>query len=159
MKLYYFVIIAIGLMFTFHLAGIETGSGRILDMLTSENVSNTIVDYDEADYTGADTGDILNNNSWWVVLAVAFTTLIALAGFRGIRVAGFGLEVNPMNAIVAAVASAIFTMFALDFFSILIHMHEITGGTGWQYHLTWILIVPILFGFALSLIQFIKGTE
>jgi hypothetical protein len=50
-------------------------------------------------------------------------------------------------------------MFAIDIYSVLKLMYSITGGAGWIFNISWIIIVPFLFGFGYSLVQFIMGTE
>lgn len=162
MKLYYFMIIAIGLMYTLSLAGVDTASSRVLDSLTSENLTDTDVNPSVSDYSDVtDSSSILNylTQNWWVIMAIVLALGIFASSIEGIRVFGSGVEINPMNAIISGVAAAIWFMFAVDFFSILVLMREVTGGTGWEFHLTWILVVPFLFGFGYSLIKFMQGTE
>ena len=162
MKLYYFMIIAIGLMYAFSLTGIETIGSRTLGMLVNNNITDTNVNPDVADYTGVtESSGILNylTQNWWIIIAVAFALVIFVGSVEGIKVFGSGLELNPVNAIIGGLSAAIFFMFAVDFFNILLYMKDLTGGTGWEYHITWILIVPFLFGFGYTLIKFIQGTE
>lgn len=164
MKLYYFMIIAIGLMYTFSLAGIETGSNHLIGALGMgvDDINSTVIDPSFDTAGEYDVRDIINQNSWWASLILAMIVAATLGAIRGVSILGSGISVDFISAIVAGISTFLFSMFSLDFFSILIYMKELNciGGTcGWQFHLTWILIVPMLFGFGISLIQFIKGTE
>ena len=153
MKVYYFMIIAVGLMFLFNLAGIETGSNQIFDLFQvnlnqTANIHPTV--------TATDITIIDNASTFWIALAAA----ILLFGATTIKIsAGFASLQITTEAVLAALSGFIFVVFATDFLSILNYMRIVTGGTGWEFHLTWILIVPFLIGFALSIIQLIKGTE
>jgi len=161
MKLYYFMIIAIGLMFTFSIAGVDTGSNRIINTLGMgvNSLNETVITPSLSAASTYNIRDIINQNSWWLALVGAFAVAISLGAIKGVSIFGGGAQLDPLNAIMAAVAAYIYFMFSFDFLSILLYMFEITNGVGWQFNLTWILIVPFLFAFAFSIIQFIRGTE
>jgi len=177
MKLYYFMIIAIGLMFTFNLAGIDTGNHNILVHLGFENnnISNLSgvelkPDIGNISIESSDIARPSNLKSkikhitddatlWWS-FAVAMAVIFGLAIAGSIRIAGSGFNTSAgIYVITAGVSIFIFYMFAFDFLSILRYMKEITGGTGWEYYLVWILIFPFIVGFAFELIKFIQGTD
>jgi len=173
MKLYYFMIIAIGLMFTFNLAGIDTGSSNIFKALgignnNVSNISNVDVYPDlsnESNNVSYEVRDVVNpkdklgKSYFWYMIAIALAVLVLTSGVTGVKILGFGVQLNLVNSISAGVATFILAMFAYDFFSIVRYMAEITGGTGWEYYLVWILIFPFLATFAFQLIKFIQGTD
>lgn len=162
MKLYYFMIIMIGLMYTFSLAGIETGSNDLFQKMNilGENLNDTVINPTLSSTTEYDTQDISNASYYWAAFVIAMIVIAGAGVLGSVEVLGSGFNTGSfLTAVVAVLSSFIYGMFATDLFSILKLMYEITGGSGWQFHLTWILIVPILFAFPVSLIQFIKGNE
>jgi len=160
MKLYYFMIIAVGLMWTFHLAGIQTGSSHILDKISGLNLNETDVVPEVSSSTTYTTSDIINANSWWWAIILTLSVLVAINVAGGVFVLGSGVNASALTyAITASLATYICSMFAFDFLSIVVYMNQITGGTGWEYYLTWILIFPILVGFVFSLIEFVQGKD
>ncbi len=156
MKLYYFAIIAIGIMYTFSLAGIDTASSGIIDYLQvgNDDLNSTVINPSSSAST---TSGITGAQTFWGALAAFFILFGVLTAVK-INIGIAQLQATT-EGLIAAIASLIFGFFAIDFFSILKKMYELTGGVGWQFHITWIIIVPTLFGFAVSIIQFIKGTE
>lgn len=152
MKLFYFMIIAIGIMFTFQIAGINTGSNLLLDKFiggTTTNIDPTV--------SGTSPSDIAGASNFWIMLNILFAVAIALS-IVGAVLGGQRSE-SAINALVAGAATFIWSMFAIDFWSILKLMSSVTGGSGWEYWLVWIIIVPFEVGFGYSLINFIQGTE
>lgn len=173
MKLYYFMIIAIGLMFTFNLAGIDTGSHKIFQLigLQNNNVSNisdvdivpdvnvSITKEDIVNPSGV-ASRIKSSMTIWLSVVIAIAIMFLSAVMGGVSIAGSGVNTSSIvYVITSGVATFILSMFAFDFFSIVRYMAEITGGTGWEYYLVWILIFPFLATFAFQLIKFIQGTD
>ena len=163
MKLYYFMLIIVGLMYTFHLAGIETGSNNVLSRIEGLNLNSTDVVPELNDSQEYETRDIINANSWWWALTIALSVFVGINLAGSVKIFGSGFDASALtSAIIAGVATYICSLFTFDFFSLLLYMKEINcdaSGCGWQFHLTWILIMPILFGFAFSLIEFIQGKD
>lgn len=152
---YYFIIIAIGIMFTLNLAGIDTGSHQLLDKFIGigTNASVNI----NPDMTGTSAGDISSANNFWDAFKIFLVVALVLSAI-GVAAGGQRAEA-AVTAIMAGMGAIIWTMFAIDFLSILQLMYRITGGIGWEFNLTWIIIVPFLVGFAYSLIKLVQGTE
>jgi len=166
MKLYYFMIIAVGLMWTFHLAGIQTGSSHILDNIQGLWLNETDVNPISADNSSSydvkdvvDPSRIVDKSTYWAMISLALSVLVAIGGLKEVKILGSGISMNIIASVTAGVATFICSMFAFDFFSIAYYMNQITGGRGWEYYLTWILIFPILVGFVFSLIEFVQGKD
>ena len=157
MKLYYFIIIAIGIMFTFNLAGIDTSSHLILNKL---QVNNNQLNETELNPTVSESSviaTITGAGSFWIAVAAFFVVLMIAVSTR--VSAGFVSFQATTESVFAGIAAFIFAMFSLDIFSILIKIRDITHGIGWEFNLTWIIIIPFLVGFTISLIEFIRGND
>jgi len=166
MKLYYFMVIAIGLMWTFHLAGIQTGSSHILNSIQGLWLNETDVNpVSSGNGSSYEVYDVVNpsraldKSTYWAMISLALSVLVAIGGLKEVKILGSGISMNPIASVTAGVATFICSMFAFDFFSIVHYMNQITGGTGWEYYLTWVLIFPILVGFVFSLIEFVQGKD
>ena len=162
MKLYYFMLIAVGLMYVFYLGGIDTGSGKILaslDVVVDSNSNNTVNLDPSIDAEGLEASNIKSNSKYiWGALIMFLILVMVFSALSSFQVGSSGVVFN-FEGFVAGIAAFLWAIFSLDFYSILTKMYQVTGGIGWEFHLTWILIVPFLVGFALSIIQFVKGTE
>jgi hypothetical protein len=135
MKVYYFTIIAIGLMFTLNLAGINTGSHQILDLIGGTTPSTT--------------------SNLWIYIGIA---LIAFTVLTSVSIGGFAIN-KTTESIVAALIYAVFAFFLADMYSIVSLVGTITNFTGWMYFGTWAVIIPLMAGYGLSLIDYIRGTD
>jgi hypothetical protein len=156
MKLYYFMLIAIGIMYTFGVAGINTESHNILTMLgTGEHGNETAIVNPDVDDSITDPRKIPEQTNFWSLIKLGLVVGLGLITF-GILAGGNRSE-GVVYALAAGFAVAIFVMFVFDFYSILTYMGELTSWSGWIFHLTWILIMFELVGFALSLVQFVVG--
>lgn len=153
MKLFYFLIIAIGIMFTLGIAGIDTGSNRVIDMLWGDGISTNV----NPSVSGTSATELTNATDFWGMTKLFFLIAIGLS-LAGAFLGGQRSEA-AINAVASGAATFIFTMFVLDIFSVLKLMYSITGGVGWIFNITWIIIIPFLFAFGYSLFQFIMGTE
>lgn len=139
MKVYYFTIMAIGIMFLFGMLGIETMSNSILSNLG--------------------TPDNWNNSYIWLAI--------------GFAIAAFGATITKINSgfvsfqvtsesVVAALIGSIYLIFAADLYSIVSYVYSITVDsptTLWIYYVVWAIIVPLLVGYGISVIEFIRGTD
>lgn len=162
MKLYYFMIIAIGLMYTFSLAGVDTVTNSVLDRigLMPDNLNSTVVDYDVNDYSGNSAENIYQTDSWWESIKIAMAVLIFLGVASGIQIFGSGINLsNVVTTAMAGLSLVLFSMFVVDFVSVLRKIYIVTGGVGWEFNIAWVIIVPFILTFAFSLIKFIQGTE
>jgi hypothetical protein len=137
MKVYYFTVIAIGLMFTLFLAGVNTNSSMIL---------NAVGGTGKMDW---------HSSSFWVFVIGTISAFVILIS---VNIGGYGIQ-KSTEAVTAVFMALIYTAFAGDLFSVLSKVGEITNYTGWQYWVVWAIIVPLLGGYGLSIIEWIRGTD
>ena len=135
MKIYYFTIIAIGLMFTLNLAGINTGSHQILNLVGGTTPTTT--------------------SQLWVYIGIA---LVAFSVLTSVSIGGFAIN-KTTESIVAVLMYAVFSFFLADMYSVVSLVGTITDFTGWQYYVTWAIIIPLMAGYGLSLIEYIRGVD
>ena len=145
MKVYYFTVIAVGIMFLLFLGGVETNSSQIITAVGGNNPSG---------YQGT---------TLWAALAVAVAAFIATTTRISAGVISFQAS---RESIIATFLAAFWGIFASDMFSILSKIGSLTcpaAGTitscGWTYWIAWILIVPATIGYGISIIQFIMGAD
>lgn len=137
MKVYYFTVIACGLMFLLNLAGIDTNSSQIINFISGSNI------------------DGWRTSLMWIAVGVAvggfiLTTRISIGGF----------SYSPsVESVVAIFIGAIYLIFASDMYSIVSKVSTLTGGTGWAYWAVWALIIPMMAGYSISIVSYIRGTE
>lgn len=161
MKLFPFIIITIGLMFTFYMAGIDTGSSKVIDAFQL-NENETLVDVNP-NVTASDVGSFASiknqmssTNIFYVVLVFFFiVTILSLAKFSVLS-ASWSPSIDAAFSVLAGI---LWALFAIDIFSIIKFVGEITGNTGWVYQLIRIILVVYLVGFLFALISFIKKGE
>lgn len=150
MRFYTFIIIIVGIMILFNIAGIDTPSARVVDALSG---------------TGSWTDWTI-----WAALLIAISASIGLAGAR-ISVLGVGWQ-GSMEAVVGAFVSVTLTFFVSDFLSILTKVGETTctkylldghcAGLAyhtWEYYVIFMLIIPISAGVIYTVIDYIRGTD
>ncbi len=143
MKIYYFTIISVGLMFLLSIAGIETNSSKIISSIGSpEN---------------------WNSGFLWVAVLIAITSFIALT--NRISAAGFSIQAST-ESIVALFVLGIYVVFVSDLYSVVLFAYSITHSSsgvitadGWAYYMIWFLIIPLLAGYTIALIEFIRGVD
>ena len=137
MKVYYFIIIAIGLMWTFSLAGIDTNSNQILNAISAN-----------------DLGNIQSSFFWGKLL-----TIFALGAAGAIIIGIFG-RADPFQIVIAALMSTTFALFAWDMVSIVTLVRGLTlESYQWVYYLVWAIVIPLTVGFFISLLEFIRGSD
>jgi hypothetical protein len=149
------MIIAIGIMFTFNIAGIETNSNLIMDNLLLNNNVSAEINPNVGTITSP-SGIASSPSYWWAIMS--FFWLTVGLSIVGAFIGGQRAE-SLINAAISGIAIFLFGMFSLDLIGILVKMYDITDGIGWMFNLTWIIIVPFVVGFAYSLINFVQGTE
>jgi hypothetical protein len=153
MKIYYFIVVTIGLMFLFNLAGI-TNESKSIDYTGLGNGSVP------PDFTPSseetDASNLSHSTTFWALIAAAAALFFAGSFRVSAGIVQFQLVTET---IFAGIASFIAVMFLSDVYSILSKMYEITGGTGIWYYLTWMIIAPYLVGFGAALVEFIRGSD
>lgn len=139
-KLYTYVVICIGLIILFNLAGLQTLSGTILEQFgieSYEKISN------------------FQGSAFYLLLE---GLLVALAGLSGVGVIAsfFGKNIN-VDAAFAGFASGIMIYFIID----LIHITSLlqTETDAWISALTVLIMLPFLIGFVMALVGWMRGMD
>ena len=132
MKVYFYLIISIGIMLTFMLAGIDGVGSNVRNLFVDSN--NTIIAPDtqtNLNVTDTNWDDYLNSNSYtfFQKILVAILAITALALLSGIQFAGFSLGQDKTQAVIAGIAYVIFGFIASDMWSIVSLMF--TLGVDW----------------------------
>jgi len=150
MKIYVMTIIAIGLMFLFYLAGIGTPS-MVLSAIGGKATNSTTASGDVTD-----TQQFSNSNLF--LFAGIFIAGVIAMSVTSIQIGGYSLN-TPLEALIGAFIGGVYLLFATDLFAIVSYVGSLTGSTGWIYYSTWAIIVPLLGGYTISLIEFIRGND
>jgi len=165
MKLGVFVIIAVGLMFTFSLAEIETGSSKMIvgfnfDKNASDiSVTPDLPSTDEIDWLSPSTFlTYLLGLGWWnLVIAFLFGTVMVLAvGKASFISASFNI---PIEFAYAVFSTAVWYLIALDMFAIVRFVGVATDNAGWIFYLIWIFVTLYLIAFIFSIFSFIRSGQ
>ena len=139
MIVYYFTMIAVGLMFLLNIAGIPTGTSQILNLIGG-------------------TGTGITTSSFFVALGVFFAAVAAITIVSTIFLGQYPAQA-ALTATIATFLAGIYLLFVNDLISIVRLIGESTNNTGWAYWLAWLIIIPAVVGYSLSLIKFIQGTD
>ena len=144
MKIYYFTVIAVGIMFLLFLGGIETNSSKLLDAIGGVNPSGW------------------ESSTLWIIAIATFTGFVATTR---ITIGGYSLTPS-IEAVVAVFVAAMYVLFASDMYSIVTKIGESSCdvvGTistcGWEYLVAWAIILPLMAGYTISLISYIRGAD
>jgi len=131
-------------MFILLLGGVETSSSKILDSIGG-------------------TGPSLWQSS--VLWLAVITALGAFVLTNRIAAGGFSFQASR-ESVMAGFATAIYIFFMSDLFSIVSKVGETTcpvgaalRACGWEYWVIWAMIIPLLVGYAVSLISFVGGSD
>ena len=131
-----FVMITVGLIILMNLAGLQTTTGWILGGM------------------GINAGNIQNFNLTAFYIAIA-AGIAALIGVGGIRIGTFGIDVSSIS--VSAAVSLPFALLIGDLISIMISASS--AGQTWASYIIFLIITPLLFGYAISLFDWARGAE
>lgn len=131
-------------MFLLLMGGVETSSSKIINSIGG------------------------NGPSLWQSSVLWLAVIVALAAFaltNKISAGGFSFQ-GSRESVMAAFAAGIYVFFMSDLFSIVSKVGESTcpvgaaiRACGWEYWVIWALIMPLLVGYAISLIQFVGGSD
>lgn len=131
-------------MFLLLIGGVETSSSKIISSIGGNGVS------------------------FWQSSVLWLAVIIALGAFlltNKISVGGFSFQASR-ESVMAGFATAIYVFFMSDLFSIVSKVGESTcpiGSTlracGWEYWVIWAIIIPLLVGYAISIISFVGGSD
>ena len=140
-KVWTYVIITVGLMILFHITGLTENSGLVLGE-SGINVTNmtSIANFRQIDYF-----QIIERfiNS---VMTVEGAVIIGGAALLGIAA----------QSLSAAVAALVLLAFFSDLITIITVSNETGSWTGWVVGL---IMIPLLFGFAIALWEWIMGQD
>lgn len=133
MKVYYFMVASVFLMVLFYIAGIELAASSWA-------------------FTKLGLTDLENFQSSTFILKLI--TIFGIGAVSGALV-GFITGSNPIWAIKGAYIMSIFLTLIGDMISILTKL----SGSGWVYWIAFAFIVPLVGGYAVSLIEFWEGRD
>lgn len=160
MKVYFYLVISIGLMLTFALAGIDGVGTNIRNLIINED--NTIIQpttqsnlsIDDANYESS-----LNSSSYnfWQKILIALLAMAALAALNGIQAFGFSIGGDKTRAVLSIFAYVIFGFIASDLWSIVTLLFSY--GNGWIQWLVAVLMSAYLVGFGIAVIEFTGGGD
>lgn len=158
MKLMHFVVISIGIIMLFYLAGIETGTSQIINNFQlgqNNSITNPSTNPDAGTITSFDSiKNLIFGNFFWVMVGIA---IIAIGAVSFFQVAGLSFSLQAdYTAVYSVIASALWIWVSIDLWTIKGYIGSLTGSTGVFYYLSFFLIVIYMASFAFALFQFIK---
>ena len=131
-------------MFLLLIGGVETSSSKIISSIGG------------------------NGPSLWQSSVLWLAVIIALGAFlltNKISAGGFSFQASR-ESVIAGFATAVYVFFMSDLFSIVSKVGETTcpvgaglRACGWEYWIIWAMIMPLLVGYAISLISFVGGSD
>jgi len=131
-------------MFLLLVGGIETSSSKIISSIGGIGPS------------------LWQSSVLWLAVIGA---LGAFALTNKISAGGFSFQ-GSRESVMAGFATVIYIFFMADLFSIVSKVGESTcpagaalRACGWEYWVIWAMIIPLLVGYAISLIQFVGGSD
>jgi len=136
-KMFVYVVLVIGLMLLFNWAGLATTTGVVLGMFSITNPASLASFQESGFYTAL------------------ITALILLGGVTGIIIGTLGRG-STVTAIMAGVASAVLVFFIGDLISIVAYAN--TSGN-WVGYLAAGIMIPLIFGYILSVLDWVRGHD
>jgi len=131
-------------MFLLLIGGIETSSSKIISSIGGTGPS------------------LWQSSVLWLAVIVALGAFVLT---NKIAVGGFSFQASR-ESVMAGFATAIYIFFMADLFSIVSRVGETScpvgaalRACGWEYWVIWAMIIPLLVGYAVSLIQFVGGAD
>lgn len=157
MKVYYYLIIAVGIMLLFGLAGVETSSNHILRTFISTN--NTAISPDTTASNPSSVNSVRNfTGSLWENFLVALLAIVVLVAVSKIQIGGFSLGGGiDRTVVLSALMYGLFGFIVQDLWSIVAYFF--TLGTEWISWTVAVLMATFITGFAISIIEFTGGGD
>ena len=131
-------------MFLLLIGGIETSSSKIIDSI------------------GGNGPSLWKSATLWVAVIAALGAFVLT---NKISAGGFSFQASR-ESVMAGFATAIYVFFMTDLFSIVSKVAETTcpigaalRACGWEYWVIWAMIIPLLVGYAISLVSFVGGSD
>lgn len=162
MKVYVMTVIVVGIMILFSLAGIPTTSNQVLTYFADTNTSS--VSSPVSVSSGSNNSAFVPGSSsskqgtiYWVV-GIAIFAIMAVT--NQITIGGFSLR-GSIESVVAGFIGVIYVLFVVDLLSILNLIASYYGDNplGWAYWVSFAVIIPVIAGYTISVIEFIKGGD
>ena len=132
-KVYTYMVIAVGLTFLLKFAGLPAGGDAFISWMGLSG-----------DASGIELGNFIKG----------IIALFVVGSGAGIAI-GFLTKSSPESYLVAPIASGIFTIFIGTFVSIINYAADF----GWVYYVIYLIFVPLMIGFGISIIQFWRGVD
>ena len=133
MKVYFYVVITLGLMILLNMAGIEVPSNYLINNLNIFDLEN------------------FTNSTFYLEL---IGVLLVSIGFI---IIGSFTRTPPESSLIAGFVSGTLVLLVGDIISIYIHMKSL--GVDWAANLTLLILAPFLIGFIISAIEFWRGAD
>jgi hypothetical protein len=136
-KIYTYMIITIGLMILFNLAGLATTTGLILGRfgITDPAALTTF-----------------ENSGFYAEVTAALALLVGTLGIAiGVLTRGYST-----TAIMAGVAVGVLTFFVGDLVSIVSYANQ---SGGWIGYVAFAIMTPLVFGYILSVLDWVRGHD
>lgn len=135
-KLYTYVVMTVGIILLFNLAGLTTTSGYVLGQI------------------GIDINDIgdFNATPFWIAVGVGIATL---AGVSGIRIGTFG---TPTTSIFASAVFATPLLILIADMIAIVQQSTIVG-VSWVSYIIFLIMTPLMFGYGIALFEWARGTD
>jgi len=161
MKVYFYMIISLGIMLTLGIAGVEGIGNNLLGIvINNDTIVQPTTQYGEN--VSSDPQAVLNeindnSNNLWTKILIALIAMGGLVILTGIQVVGSGLNFNPIDLVVSGVSVVIFGFVVSDMWT-LVNLF-FSYDTNWISYFVLALISVYLVGFAISILEFIRGTD
>ena len=136
-----------GMMILLLLGGVDTNSSQVLDGISAGNMS------------------LWESSLFWVAIVGALTAFLAT---NRISAGGFSFQATT-ESVTAIFAGGVFVFFAADLMSIMSKVSSITcpliEGCAkltqhtWEFWIVAAIIWPLLIGFGISIINFVRGND
>lgn len=134
MRVYYFLIIIVGLMILMNIAGISTTTGYVLNYLD-------IVDNPQ---------NLQNSNLYAIIIGIFLSAVV------GGVVIGYFTKSSPESYLIAPLAG-ILVLFVGDIISIYVYVNSL--GVAWIKYLVMMILIPIAVGYLESTISWWRGVD
>jgi hypothetical protein len=160
MKVYFYMVISVGLMLTFALAGIEGVGTNVSSLFIDQN--DTIINpttQTDTDVSITNYQTLLKASSYnlWQKVLIALLAMAVLAALSGFQVLGFSAGGDKTKAIMALFSYFIFGFIASDMWSIVTLVFGF--GVAWVSWLLAVLMAGYIIGFAVAVIEFTRGGD
>lgn len=146
MKVYFYMVIAFGIMLTLFYAGVET---------PSSNFANLFFDMQTKTLKSPDFSSETSGTFFGAIMT-ALVALTAVSAVNRIQIGQFSLGGNPRDAIIAGLGSTMWLITTLDMWSVIT---IINSSSSWLVGIMVAIVGAFLVGFAVSIISFTGGSD